>query len=121
MLKECQGKIRFTGETQRNAYVPEQPVTLEGLTLEEHLELAAAAFRYRRRGRNPAEMNGNSEGWIHRELRLPDDAKYLRFRYHTDEYINGRGWSEKDPRVIDAHERRMNVKWSGAGWELRNR
>ncbi len=45
LLKECRGEIRFTGETKRYAYVPEQPVTLEGLTLEEHLELAAAAFQ----------------------------------------------------------------------------
>ncbi|EGK12387.1 ABC superfamily ATP binding cassette transporter, ABC protein [Desmospora sp. 8437] len=45
LLKECRGEIRFTGETKRYAYVPEQPVTLEGLTLEEHLELAAAVFQ----------------------------------------------------------------------------
>lgn len=66
-------------------------------------------------------MSGNSEGWIRRELSMPDDAKYLRFRYHTDDYTNGRGWYVKDPRVNDAFGRRLNVEWSGDGWELRNR
>ena len=44
LLKQTDGDIRFGGRTGRYAYVPEQPVLYEYMTLWEHLRLAAAAF-----------------------------------------------------------------------------
>jgi ABC-2 type transport system ATP-binding protein len=44
MLRHVYGDVRFGGERRRYAYVPEQPVLYEYLTLWEHLELAASAY-----------------------------------------------------------------------------
>lgn len=43
LLKHCQGEVRIDGARGTYAYVPEQPVFYDELTLWEHLELAAAA------------------------------------------------------------------------------
>ncbi|MBM7866024.1 ATP-binding cassette domain-containing protein [Heliobacterium gestii] len=43
LLPELNGEIRLGGAEQRLAYVPEQPIYYEELTLWEHMELAAAA------------------------------------------------------------------------------
>lgn len=43
LLTNIDGKIDFTGPNKRYAYIPEQPILFEGLTLWEHLEIAAAA------------------------------------------------------------------------------
>ncbi|WP_231638711.1 ABC transporter ATP-binding protein [Paenibacillus sp. JCM 10914] len=44
LLKDCKAEVRIAGDPPRYAYVPEQPVFYEDLTLWEHLDLAAAAF-----------------------------------------------------------------------------
>lgn len=44
LLKDCKADVRIAGDPPRYAYVPEQPVFYEDLTLWEHLDLAAAAF-----------------------------------------------------------------------------
>lgn len=44
LLKDYAGEVRFGSERGRYAYIPEQPILYERLTLWEHLELAAAAF-----------------------------------------------------------------------------
>ena len=44
LLKDVKAKIRIAGDPPRYAYVPEQPVFYDDLTLWEHLDLAAAAF-----------------------------------------------------------------------------
>ncbi|CAH1216807.1 ABC-type transporter ATP-binding protein EcsA [Paenibacillus plantiphilus] len=44
LLKYVDGSITLGGENGRYAYVPEQPVLYEYLTLWEHLQLAAAAY-----------------------------------------------------------------------------
>ncbi|WP_328793792.1 ABC transporter ATP-binding protein [Heliomicrobium undosum] len=43
LLPELDGAVRIGGKGRRLAYVPEQPIYYEELTLWEHLELAAAA------------------------------------------------------------------------------
>lgn len=48
LLKETAGTIAFTGESQNYAYIPERPVFYDGLTLWEHLELAASAHELNR-------------------------------------------------------------------------
>ncbi|MFC0330864.1 ABC transporter ATP-binding protein [Paenibacillus sepulcri] len=44
LLRHVDGTIVFSGESKRYAYVPEQPVLYEYMTLWEHLQLAAAAY-----------------------------------------------------------------------------
>ncbi|HEY8911046.1 MAG TPA: ABC transporter ATP-binding protein [Desulfosporosinus sp.] len=48
LLSVMDGKVEFAGESKNYAYIPEQPVLYEGLTLWEHLELAAAAYEIER-------------------------------------------------------------------------
>src|SRR5665648_1054119 len=48
LLPVMDGKVEFAGESKNYAYIPEQPVIYEGLTLWEHLELAAAAYEIER-------------------------------------------------------------------------
>ncbi|EGW41315.1 ABC transporter ATP-binding protein [Desulfosporosinus sp. OT] len=48
LLPETNGKVEFPGRGRSYAYIPEQPVLYEGLTLWEHLELAAAAYEIER-------------------------------------------------------------------------
>ena len=49
LLPAMDGKVEFTGESKNYAYIPEQPVLYDGLTLWEHLELAAAAYEIERK------------------------------------------------------------------------
>lgn len=44
LLPVTNGQIEFVGENKCYAYIPEHPVLYDGLTLWEHLELAAAAY-----------------------------------------------------------------------------
>ncbi|UVI28852.1 ABC transporter ATP-binding protein [Paenibacillus spongiae] len=44
LLRHVDGTVTFAGEGRRYAYVPEQPVLYEYMTLWEHLQLAASAF-----------------------------------------------------------------------------
>jgi ABC-2 type transport system ATP-binding protein len=44
LLRHVDGTIVFEGENKRYAYVPEQPVLYEYMTLWEHLQMAAAAY-----------------------------------------------------------------------------
>ncbi|WP_019913744.1 ABC transporter ATP-binding protein [Paenibacillus sp. HW567] len=44
LLKHAKAKVSLGGENKSYAYVPEQPVFYEDLTLWEHLDLAAAAY-----------------------------------------------------------------------------
>lgn len=49
LLPVMDGKVEFAGDSKYYAYIPEQPVLYEGLTLWEHLELAAAAYDIERK------------------------------------------------------------------------
>ncbi|WP_375373951.1 ABC transporter ATP-binding protein [Paenibacillus sp. S150] len=44
LLKHARAQVKLGGESKSYAYVPEQPVFYEDLTLWEHLDLAAAAY-----------------------------------------------------------------------------
>lgn len=49
LLPVMDGKVEFAGESKNYTYIPEQPVLYEGLTLWEHLELAASAYEIERK------------------------------------------------------------------------
>ncbi len=44
LLPEVIGEVSFVGENKKYAYIPEQPILYDKLTLWEHLELVAAAY-----------------------------------------------------------------------------
>ncbi|MFC5651878.1 ABC transporter ATP-binding protein [Paenibacillus solisilvae] len=44
LIRHVEGNVAFTGDQKRYAYVPEQPVLYEYMTLWEHLQLAASAY-----------------------------------------------------------------------------
>ncbi|MFZ7103336.1 MAG: ABC transporter ATP-binding protein [Peptococcaceae bacterium] len=48
LLPEFAGKVQFAGQNKKFAYIPEQPVLYQELTLWEHLELAAAVYEIER-------------------------------------------------------------------------
>ena len=49
LLPVMNGNVQFAGENKNYAYIPEQPILYEGLTLWEHLELAAAVYEIDRK------------------------------------------------------------------------
>lgn len=59
LLKEMEGEILFFGAHQKMAYIPEQPVLYQELTLWEHLELAGAVYHL-----------DSNELWIRGEMLL---------------------------------------------------
>ncbi|SDC59434.1 CubicO group peptidase, beta-lactamase class C family [Melghirimyces thermohalophilus] len=63
---------------------------------------------------------GHSEGWKEEKRTLPADARYIRFRYQTDDHANGRGWYVKDPILRDGKGRTLDLDWSSDGWERRD-
>nr|WP_240511949.1 serine hydrolase domain-containing protein [Paludifilum halophilum] len=68
-----------------------------------------------------SSYTGSSEGWIRERVTLPRGVKFLRFRYHTDSYANGRGWYVKNPVIQAENGEDLPVTWSGEGWQKRGR
>ncbi|SDW99433.1 CubicO group peptidase, beta-lactamase class C family [Marininema mesophilum] len=65
-------------------------------------------------------LSGDSEGWGRQGITLPNDVRYLRFRYHTNETGNERGWYVKHP-VVKGQGKPSALKLTGEGWVKRNR
>lgn len=63
---------------------------------------------------------GNSDSWKRVEVNVPPKTKHIRFRYQTDDYANGRGWYVKNPELKTESGKKVDVEWSGEGWEMRN-
>ncbi|QKG85001.1 serine hydrolase [Kroppenstedtia pulmonis] len=64
------------------------------------------------------EYTGSSEGWLQQKIHVPRKTRYLRFRYHTDSYANGRGWYVGEP-VLTGGGGKQSLKWTGEGWKKR--
>jgi len=71
LLPMMDGNVEFAGKNKNYAYIPEQPVLYEGLTLWEHLELAAAAYEIERN-----EFVTRAEGLL-KLFRLTDVKHHL--------------------------------------------
>ncbi|SFS69454.1 serine hydrolase domain-containing protein [Marininema halotolerans] len=63
-----------------------------------------------------SSYSGDSEGWGRQRLTLPEDIRYVRFRYHTDESGNGRGWYVKQP-IIQGSGNIVPCTLMGDDWE----
>jgi hypothetical protein len=55
--------------------------------------------------------------WQRVSQKLPAATRYIRFRYATDETINGRGWYVHRPAVMDETGRELRVYWEAKGWQ----
>ncbi|GIQ63764.1 multidrug ABC transporter ATP-binding protein [Paenibacillus cisolokensis] len=66
LLRHMEGKVQVLGDNGRYAYVPEQPVLYEYMTLWEHLELAASAYEL-----NGPQLAERAEALL-RRFRLSD-------------------------------------------------
>ncbi|MDN4593329.1 serine hydrolase [Polycladomyces subterraneus] len=63
-------------------------------------------------------ISGSGE-WRRITLTLPAQTRYVRFRYHTDTYGNGRGWYVQNPVVTDENGKVIPLEWSSDEWKLR--
>ncbi|MGP4078740.1 serine hydrolase [Pseudalkalibacillus sp. R45] len=64
-------------------------------------------------------FTGSSE-WNQVQVEVPANAKYVRFRYETDSYTNGRGWYIDNLKLELEDRTEMAPEFSGEGWELRD-
>lgn len=110
LLKDVKGKIEFAAGAPNYAYIPEQPVLYEELTLWEHLRLAASAFgldeqtfetraeglleRFRLRGARHDLPAAFSKG-MQQKLML-----IIGFLHEPDIYIVDEPFIGLDPRAI---------------------
>ena len=63
-------------------------------------------------------FTGNSNGWMTHTISLPDDARFIRFHYQTNDTVNGRGWYVKNP-VLSTRGKIIPLQLQGEGWERR--
>ncbi|MED4753717.1 serine hydrolase domain-containing protein [Brevibacillus choshinensis] len=61
-------------------------------------------------------LTGESD-WKSVSWKLPPGARFVRFRYATDETINGRGWYVHHPAVFDSNGHEVGVVWKSEGWQ----
>lgn len=63
-------------------------------------------------------LTGSSDGWRARTVGLPSNARYIQFRYRTDDKINGRGWYVDDLQV-HAGGKTMQPTITDSEWQQR--
>ncbi|MED1793078.1 serine hydrolase [Brevibacillus nitrificans] len=56
--------------------------------------------------------------WTRVSLQVPPGTRYVRFRYATDETINGRGWFLHQPVLLQPNGKEWSVSWKAEGWKL---
>jgi len=64
-------------------------------------------------------LTGSSDGWQTKTVALPVDARFIQFRYRTDDEINGRGWYVDDLQV-HAGGKTMQPKINDNQWQQRD-
>jgi len=64
-------------------------------------------------------LTGSSDGWQTKTVALPVDARFIQFRYRTDDEINGRGWYVDDLQV-HAGGKTMQPKITDNQWQQRD-
>jgi CubicO group peptidase (beta-lactamase class C family) len=55
--------------------------------------------------------------WTRVSWKLPAGARFIRFRYATDETINGRGWYVHRPAVFDSNGQEVRTVWKSESWQ----
>ncbi|MBM7645631.1 CubicO group peptidase (beta-lactamase class C family) [Scopulibacillus daqui] len=64
-------------------------------------------------------LTGSNQDWNRISIELPAKARYVRFRYHTDGSVNGRGWYVLNPKAIDSHGKTHELHFSKTDWQKR--
>jgi len=62
------------------------------------------------------KFEGSSNGWKKQRVEIPKEAVKLRFTYHTDTSVNGRGWYIKDAKI----QSQKKLSFEASEWKLRN-
>lgn len=62
-------------------------------------------------------QTGESD-WTRISWKLPAGTRFVRFRYATDDTINGRGWYIHGPVVTDEKGREVRTEWLSDDWKL---
>ncbi|MBO0589664.1 serine hydrolase domain-containing protein [Sporosarcina sp. E16_8] len=63
-----------------------------------------------------ASFTGTSNGWVNQKLTIPKEASKLRFSYHTDSSVNGRGLYILDPLLNS----KSKLSFTNNEWQLRD-
>ncbi|MBM7564811.1 ABC transporter ATP-binding protein [Paenibacillus sacheonensis] len=126
LLRSVDGTVAFGGEQGRYAYVPEQPVLYEYMTLWEHLQLAASAYeldeqtfmeraermleRFRMSGERHKLPTGFSKGMQQKMMLI------IGFLLQPDVYVVDEPFVGLDPRATrDFLELLQDERRRGAG------
>ncbi|KFZ40941.1 MULTISPECIES: serine hydrolase [Thermoactinomyces] len=64
------------------------------------------------------QFSGNRKDWKTYAIPVPEEARFIRFHYQTNESVNGRGWYIMDP-VLETRGKTIPLQWQGEGWERR--
>ncbi|MGA9225843.1 MAG: serine hydrolase [Mesobacillus sp.] len=65
-------------------------------------------------------FTGSSVDWDQYEADIPETTKFIRFRYKTDSYTNGRGWYLDNIKLVNSNGEQAPAEFSGEGWSQRN-
>lgn len=60
-------------------------------------------------------FTGNSKSWESQNVRIPAGTNYIRFRYQTDTYTNGRGWYVTNVELDDG----SSLEFTSEDWVKR--
>lgn len=66
-------------------------------------------------------LTGISDGWVENSWTVPQDTRYIRFKYRTDASGNGRGWYVYNPRLLLSNGDIIEPKWESLHWRERSR
>ena len=65
-------------------------------------------------------LTGSSIDWDTVEAEIPETTRFIRFRYKTDSYTNGRGWYVDNIKLVNFDGDQVDTDFSGEGWEQRS-
>ncbi|WP_061579286.1 serine hydrolase domain-containing protein [Saccharococcus caldoxylosilyticus] len=65
-------------------------------------------------------LTGSSGNWVTKTVTIPAHTVSIRFRYHTDASINGRGWYVTNVRLTDERGKKIMATWESSEWEQRS-
>jgi serine-type D-Ala-D-Ala carboxypeptidase len=67
-----------------------------------------------------AVFAGSSVDWNGFEAEIPESTKFIRYRYKTDSYTNGRGWYLDNIKLATSDGEPVNTDFTGEGWAQRS-
>ncbi|AEH48363.1 serine hydrolase domain-containing protein [Parageobacillus thermoglucosidasius] len=65
-------------------------------------------------------LTGSSGNWATKTVTIPAHTVSIRFRYHTDASVNGRGWYVTNICLTDESGKKRKAIWESSEWEQRS-